>query len=187
MVTPFRRMVRWTSRRCASWCGGRSKTGIDFLVPCGTTGESPTLTREEHLRVVEITVEECQRQSAGAGGRGRLQYPRSDRTGARMRAPGRRWHPFRHARITTSPRRKVCTSTTRRSPTQFRCRLSFTTCRAAPASTSKPATLARLAEIENIVGVKEASGNISQMAEVLHRAARAISPFFPATMPLRSH
>src|SRR5260370_36448363 len=31
--------------------------GLDFLVPCGTTGESPTLTHEEHLRVVEITVE----------------------------------------------------------------------------------------------------------------------------------
>src|ERR1019366_9023137 len=32
--------------------------GINFLVPCGTTGESPTLTREEHLRVVQITLEE---------------------------------------------------------------------------------------------------------------------------------
>src|SRR5207247_238906 len=45
--------------------------GIDFLVPCGTTGESPTLTREEHLRVVAITVEESRgrvRVLAGAGG-----------------------------------------------------------------------------------------------------------------------
>ncbi len=33
--------------------------GINFLVPCGTTGESPTLTRDEHLRVVEITLEEA--------------------------------------------------------------------------------------------------------------------------------
>ncbi len=31
--------------------------GIDFLVPCGTTGESPTLSHAEHLRVVEITLE----------------------------------------------------------------------------------------------------------------------------------
>ena len=45
--------------------------GINFLVPCGTTGESPTLTREEHLRVVEITVEEAKGKIpvlAGAGG-----------------------------------------------------------------------------------------------------------------------
>jgi len=32
--------------------------GIDFLVPCGTTGESPTLTHEEHLRIVAIAIEE---------------------------------------------------------------------------------------------------------------------------------
>src|SRR5258708_26382599 len=45
--------------------------GIDFLVPCGTTGESPTLTHEEHLRVVEITVEVAKGKVpvlAGAGG-----------------------------------------------------------------------------------------------------------------------
>ncbi len=46
--------------------------GINFLVPCGTTGESPTLSREEQLRVVEITIEEARRGKvpvvAGAGG-----------------------------------------------------------------------------------------------------------------------
>src|SRR5882757_2263155 len=45
--------------------------GIDFLVPCGTTGESPTLSRAEHIRVVEITVEESNTRVpvlAGAGG-----------------------------------------------------------------------------------------------------------------------
>src|SRR3979409_2753951 len=45
--------------------------GIDFLVPCGTTGESPTLAHEEHLRVVEITVELAKGKVpvlAGAGG-----------------------------------------------------------------------------------------------------------------------
>src|SRR5450432_3971218 len=48
--------------------------GIDFLVPCGTTGESPTLERTEHLRVVEITLEEARAGArrvpvlAGAGG-----------------------------------------------------------------------------------------------------------------------
>src|SRR5258708_10413435 len=47
------------------------EAGIDFLVPCGTTGESPTLTHEEHLRVVEITIELAKGKVAvlaGAGG-----------------------------------------------------------------------------------------------------------------------
>ena len=45
--------------------------GINFLVPCGTTGESPTLSHAEHLRVVEITLEEAKGKVpvvAGAGG-----------------------------------------------------------------------------------------------------------------------
>src|SRR6185312_3390610 len=47
------------------------QAGINFLVPCGTTGESPTLTHAEHLRVVEITVKEAKGEVpvlAGAGG-----------------------------------------------------------------------------------------------------------------------
>ena len=50
------------------------REGINFLVPCGTTGESPTLTRAEHLRVVEITIEEARKAGrkvpvvGGAGG-----------------------------------------------------------------------------------------------------------------------
>ena len=49
----------------------RSRPESTFLVPCGTTGESPTLTRAEHLRVVEITLEEAKGKVpvlAGAGG-----------------------------------------------------------------------------------------------------------------------
>src|SRR5579862_7328088 len=46
------------------------RAGIDFLVPCGTTGESPTLTRAEHLRVVEITLEEAKGKVPVVGGAG---------------------------------------------------------------------------------------------------------------------
>jgi 4-hydroxy-tetrahydrodipicolinate synthase len=45
--------------------------GVHFLVPCGTTGETPTLTAEERLRIVEILVDEAHGQVpvlAGAGG-----------------------------------------------------------------------------------------------------------------------
>ena len=95
LVTPFQADgSRWMKRRCASWCGGRSTPGIDFLVPCGTTGESPTLTREEHLRVVEITVEEAGGEGPGAGRRGRLQHARSDRTRAELRTASARTASF---------------------------------------------------------------------------------------------
>ena len=58
MVTPFRKdgsLDEDAFRRLVRW---QVESGIHFLVPCGTTGESPTLSHQEHLRVVEITLEE---------------------------------------------------------------------------------------------------------------------------------
>jgi len=71
LVTPFRAdgsLDEPTLRRLVQ---RQIDAGIDFLVPCGTTGESPTLTHEEHLRVVKITVELAKGKVpvlAGAGG-----------------------------------------------------------------------------------------------------------------------
>src|SRR5438132_7779799 len=65
--------------------------GIDFLVPCGTTGESPTLTHEEHLRVVEITLEEAKGKVpvlAGAGGYNTREVIELAQTLERMGADG---------------------------------------------------------------------------------------------------
>src|SRR5260370_41716858 len=62
------------------------EAGIDFLVPCGTTGESPTLTHKEHLRVVRITVELTNGKVpvlAGAGG----SKPAEGTEGGRQWAP----------------------------------------------------------------------------------------------------
>src|SRR5256714_15144069 len=57
MVTPFRPDGSLDESGLRRLIQRQIDGGIDFLVPCGTTGESPTLTRDEHLRVVEITVE----------------------------------------------------------------------------------------------------------------------------------
>jgi 4-hydroxy-tetrahydrodipicolinate synthase len=71
MVTPFRTDGSLDEATLRALVRRQIEHGIDFLVPCGTTGESPTLTREEHLRVVAITVEESRGRVpvlAGAGG-----------------------------------------------------------------------------------------------------------------------
>src|SRR3954469_5027786 len=71
LVTPFtasgdldERAVRRLGRR-------QIDAGVHFLVPCGTTGENPTLTLDERIRSVEILVEEANGRApvlAGAGG-----------------------------------------------------------------------------------------------------------------------
>src|ERR1700722_7247515 len=71
LVTPFRQDGSLDERTLRSLVRRQIEAGIDFLVPCGTTGESPTLTRREHLRVVEITLDEAKCKApvlAGAGG-----------------------------------------------------------------------------------------------------------------------
>src|SRR5262249_26470692 len=139
------------------------EAGVDFLVPCGTTGENPTLTRTEHLRVVEITVAEAQGEVpvlAGAGGYNTQEVVELAREleavgtdGLRSVTPyynkptqeGLYQHYRAIARATRLP--IVLYNVPGRSGTNL-----------------EPATVARLAAVDNIAGIKEASGSISQMA-----------------------
>src|SRR4051812_50208900 len=71
LVTPFRPDLSLDEETLRRLVRRQIDAGINFLVPCGTTGESPTLSRAEHLRVVEITLEEARGKApvlAGAGG-----------------------------------------------------------------------------------------------------------------------
>jgi 4-hydroxy-tetrahydrodipicolinate synthase len=70
LVTPFQRDGKLDESTLRSLVRRQIQAGINFLVPCGTTGESPTLTRREHLRVVEITLEEAKGKVPVLGGAG---------------------------------------------------------------------------------------------------------------------
>src|ERR1700760_180657 len=70
LVTPFKRDMSLDEATLRSLVRRQVAAGINFLVPCGTTGESPTLSREEHLRVIEITVEEAKGKVPVLGGAG---------------------------------------------------------------------------------------------------------------------
>jgi 4-hydroxy-tetrahydrodipicolinate synthase len=167
LVTPFRRDLSLDEEAMRRLVRRQIDAGINFLVPCGTTGESPTLTREEQRRVVEITVEEARRKSvpvvAGAGGNNTADVIERARDFQAIGANGI---------LSVSPYYNK--------PSQEGLYQHFKAIAAAvklpiilyniPGRTGvniEPGTLKKLAEIENIVGVKEASGNISQMAVVL--------------------
>jgi len=70
LVTPFRKDLSLDESTLRRLLQRQIRAGIDFLVPCGTTGESPTLTRAEHLRVIEITLEEAKGKVPVVGGAG---------------------------------------------------------------------------------------------------------------------
>jgi 4-hydroxy-tetrahydrodipicolinate synthase len=166
LVTPFkldgsldeaalRELVRW-----------QVESGIDFLIPCGTTGETPTLSHDEWLRVVDLTIETAAGRvpiMAGATSNNtREAVAKAKEISAR---------PGVDCVLTATPYYNK--------PTQEGVYQHF---KAIAEASAKPlilyniagrtgtnietSTLLRLAEVPNIAGVKEASGNIAQIAEV---------------------
>jgi 4-hydroxy-tetrahydrodipicolinate synthase len=174
MVTPFTSDGGLDESTLRSLVRRQIEGGINFLVPCGTTGESPTLTRDEHLRVVSITVEEARGKVpvvAGAGGYNTKEVIELARDIEAIGADGI---------LSVTPYYNK--------PTQeglyqhYKAIASATTLPIIVYSVQgrtginvEPATLKRLAEIENIVGVKEASGNIAQMASVMHNVPESFA------------
>jgi 4-hydroxy-tetrahydrodipicolinate synthase len=142
--------------------------GINFLVPCGTTGESPTLARSEHLRVVEITLEEAKGKVPVLGGAGGYNTAEVIELASELRHLGVNGilsvTPYYN-----KPTQEGLYQHFKAIATAVPLPMVVYSVQGRTAVNVEPATLKRLAEIENIVGVKEASGNIGQMASVVHQ------------------
>ncbi len=165
LVTPFKPDGGLDEAALKKFVEFQINRGIDFLVPCGTTGESVALTVEEHLRVVQIVVQQAAGRVpivAGAGGnntRHVIELAKGcENVGAdgilSVSPPYNKPMPdglVQHYRaITEAVGLPVIVYNV-------------------PGRTSsniEPDTLARLAEIETIIGVKEACGNIMQIGEI---------------------
>ena len=170
LITPFKSDGAVDEPCLRSLVEWQIESKIDFLVPCGTTGETPTLTHDEWLRVIDIVIE------VGAGrvpimAGATSNSTREAVTKAKLVATRKGVDVI----LTASPYYNK--------PTQEGQYQHFKAIAEAvekpivlynvPGRTVaniEPATLARLAQIKNIVGVKEASGNMSQIAEVLNAA-----------------
>jgi 4-hydroxy-tetrahydrodipicolinate synthase len=167
LVTPFRRDLSLDESTLRALVRRQIEAGINFLVPCGTTGESPTLTREEHLRVVEITLEEAKGKVpvlAGAGGYNTHEVIELARELEAMGADG-------ILSVTPSynkPTQEGLYQHYAAIASAIRLPIVVYSVQGRTGVNVEPATLGRLARIENIVAVKEASGNIGQMATILN-------------------
>jgi 4-hydroxy-tetrahydrodipicolinate synthase len=174
LVTPFRHDLSLDEAALRKLVRRQIDAGINFLVPCGTTGENPTLSRAEHLRIVEITLEEAKGKVpvlAGAGGYNTQEVIELAREVEHLGADGL---------LSVTPYYNK--------PTQEGLYQHFKAVAGAvhvpiivysvqgrTGVNVEPATLARLAQIDNIVGVKEASGNIAQMANVIQQVPESFA------------
>lgn len=174
LVTPFRPDLSLDEPTLRALVRRQIDAGIDFLCPCGTTGESPTLSHEEHLRVVEITVEEAKGRVPVLAGAGGYDTRKVIELVAELKARGvsgilsvtpyynkptqEGLYQHYHAIAESTSLPVVVYSVQGRTAVNV-----------------EPATLLRLAEIPNVVGVKEASGSISQMASILARVPESFT------------
>lgn len=168
LVTPFDAEGKLDLVTMANLVDRQIEAGIDFLVPCGTTGETPTLSAEEKRSIVALCVERAQGRvkiMAGAGGYDTHEVIETAREWIRMGAQGI---------LSVTPYYNK--------PTQEGLYRHYQALASAvdapiyvynvPGRTGvnvELATLLRLLELPNIAGVKEASGNIGQIASICAR------------------
>ncbi len=167
LVTPFQQDQSLDEAALRRLVRRQVAEGINFLVPCGTTGESPTLTRAEHLRVVEITLEEARGKApvlAGAGGYNTHEVIELARELQSMGVDG----ILSVTPYYNKPTQEGLYQHYRAIASSVALPIVVYSVQGRTGVNVEPATLARLARIENIVGVKEASGNIGQMATILN-------------------
>jgi 4-hydroxy-tetrahydrodipicolinate synthase len=168
LITPFRADGSVDEASLRRLVQRQIDAGINFLVPCGTTGESPTLTRREHLRVVEITLEQAKGKVPVLGGAGGYNTAEVIELASELRHLGvdgiLSVTPYYN-----KPTQEGLYQHFKAIATAVPLPMVVYSVQGRTAVNVEPATLKRLAEIENIVGVKEASGNIGQMASVVHQ------------------
>ncbi len=173
LVTPFLPSGAIDEKALKALVARQVDGGVHFVVPCGTTGETPTLTTDERDRVVRLTVETCAGRIpvlAGVGGYDTTEVAElaahTETLGVQGLLSVTPYYNkptqeglFQHYRAIAD--RTALPIIVYNVPGRTGCNV-------------EPKTLTRLATIPNIVGVKEASGNMTQMCEV----CRIVPPDF---------
>ncbi len=175
LVTPFRGDGAVDERALVALVNWQIESGINFLVPCGTTGEASTMSEAENLRVVEVVAGTaagrvpvfagCTHNSTGeAVARAKKLAKVPELTGILTanpyyNRPGQEGQ-YQHFRaIAEAVELPILLYNI---PSRTGVNL-------------EPATVLRLAEIKNIIGIKESSGNLGQITELITRAPEHFS------------
>jgi 4-hydroxy-tetrahydrodipicolinate synthase len=188
LVTPFRTDGSLDETSLRSLVKRQIDAGINFLVPCGTTGESPTLTHAEHLRVVEITLETAKGKVpvlAGAGGYNTAEVIALALELQKLGADG----ILSVTPYYNKPTQEGLFQHFKAIASAVNLPIILYSVQGRTGVNIEPATVLRLSQIDNIVGIKEASGNISQMGAILNLVPRdflVLSGDDSLTLPLIS-
>lgn len=174
LVTPFQSDLSLDEAALRRLVNRQVEAGVHFLVPCGTTGESPTLSRREHLRVVEITLEEAAGRAPVVAGCGGYNTAEVIELARELEAMGV------DALLSVTPYYNKPTQAGlyehyRAIALETKLPVIVYSVAGRTGVNVEPATLVKLAGIPNIRAVKEASGNVAQMAAICARVPEEFS------------
>ena len=165
LVTPFTRDEAVDEAAVRRLAKRQIDAGIHFLVPVGTTGESPTLSEDERVRIVQLVVEEAAGRVPVLAGAGGYDTREVIHVGRRMKLAGAAGllsvTPYYN-----KPTPEGLVQHYRAIAGEVDLPIIVYNVPGRTGCNVDVATLVRLAAVPNIVGVKEASGNVSQMCEV---------------------
>jgi 4-hydroxy-tetrahydrodipicolinate synthase len=169
LVTPFSAngaVDEAALRRFVEW---QIAEGVHFLVPCGSTGEAATLTPAEQRRVVEITVEVAEGRVPIVAGAGSNDTARAIALSREMRDAGTT-HLLHVSPAYNKPPQRGIIAHFRAIADAVEVPIVIYNVPGRTASNIEARTTLTLAEHPNIVGIKEASGNLAQVTDILrHR------------------
>lgn len=171
LVTPFLESGDVDERSLRSLVEWQIASGVHFVVPCGSTGEAATMTIPEHRRVVEITVEQAAGRVAVVAGAASNDTRKAIALSREMEAAGAT-HLLHASPMYNKPPQRGIVAHFLAIADAVRTPIVVYNVPGRTGSNVEAATTLELAEHSNIVAVKEASGNLGQIGEIIrHRPA----------------
>jgi 4-hydroxy-tetrahydrodipicolinate synthase len=166
LVTPFRRDGQVDEAALKRFVEWQVAEGVHFVVPCGSTGEAATMTPAEHRRVVEITVEAVAGRVPVVAGAGSNDTARAIATSKEMKAAGAT-HLLHVSPMYNKPPQRGIVAHFRAIADAVDLPIVVYNVPGRTGSNIEARTTLELARIPGIVAVKEASGNINQIADII--------------------
>jgi len=172
LVTPFTQSGDIDERSLRAFVDWQIASGVHFVVPCGSTGEAATMTVEEHRRVVQITVEQTAGRVPVVAGAASNDTKKAVALSREMAAAGAT-HLLHASPMYNKPPQRGIVAHFRAIADAVHTPIVVYNVPGRTGSNIEAATTLELAEHQNIVAVKEASGNLAQIGEIIrHRPAR---------------
>lgn len=166
LATPFTKSGEVDEPSLRDFVEWQVTEGIHFVVPCGSTGEAATMTNEEHRRVVEITVDQVKGRVPVAAGAGSNDTKKAIVLSKEMRDAGAT-HLLHTSPMYNKPPQRGIEAHFRAIADSVDLPLIVYNVPGRTGSNVEAATTLALAEHPNITAVKEASGNVAQIAEII--------------------